>query len=272
MKGRDYRDFNKAMSDDFMVFVNLHPDSFDILLFKPDMATLEKVAVDQDVVGALEAEERALEYLDPVMVKAVMLPDDVPFASADVGGEPDGEMEHPVVLLIADSAIPKQSVVQYREFINDTDVRVVSLYIMRSEIVGEAPGVCEKHYCVPFNVFDYEFIEPPANDVPDDDAVDVSITPALSASEFVVHGTDDTHGKSQWQVRTDAGAYATPAYDSGVCADLRSHVVPTDHLSEGNAYFWHVRYRGAAGDAEGEEAVWSDWSGETKFTTLEVVE
>jgi len=272
MKGRDYRDFNKAMSDDFMVFVRSHPDAFDILLFKPDLASMEKVAVDQDVVGALESEERALEYLDPVMVKAVLIPDEFPFGSVDAGGEPDGDMEHPAVLLIADPNIPKQSVVQYREYINDTDVRVVSLYVLRSEIIGEAPGSCEKHYCVPFQVFDFEFIEPPLNEAPENEAEGISQTPTLSASEFVVHGSDDIHGKSQWQVRGESGVYADPVYDSEACADLRSHIVPDDKLIADSVYFWHVRYRGAAGDEEGEEAVWSEWSEETKFSTMEAGE
>jgi len=272
MEQRDYRDFNKEMSDDFMVFVRFHPDAFDILLFKPDMATLEKVAVDQDVVGALESEERALEYLDPVITRAVLIPDETPFTSVDVGGEPDGNMDQPTVILIADPDIPKQSVVQYREFINDTDVRVVSLYIMRSEIIGEAPGACEKHYCFPFQVFDFEFIEPPLNESPDDEAGDITLTPTLSASEFVVHGSDDTHGKSQWQVRLESGNYTSPVYDSNACAYLKSHVVPSGKLIAGSVYFWHVRYRGAAGDVAGEEAVWSDWSEETKFTTAEELE
>lgn len=273
MKGRDYRDFNKAMADDFIVFVRNHPDAFDILLFKPDLGSLEQVAIDQDVVGALEAEERALEYLDPVVAKAVLIPDEFPFGSADAGGEPDGNMDQPSVLLIADPDIPKQSVVQYREFINDTDVRVVSLYILRSEIIGEAPGVCEKHFCVPFQVFDFEFIEPPVNESPEDeDSIDE--TPTLSASEFIVHGANDTHGKSQWQVRRESGAYEDPAYNSEVCADLRSHVVPPDRLEAAMVYFWHVRYRGAAGDEDGEEeaAVWSEWSEETKFSTMEAFE
>jgi hypothetical protein len=271
MKPRDYRDFNKAMSEDFMVFVRNHPDAFDVLLFKPDPNSLETVAVDEDVVGALESEERAIEYLDPVMAKAVLIPDEFPFGAVDTGGEPDGNMDQPVVLLIGDPDIPKQTVASYREFINDTDVRVVSLYILRSEIIGEAPGVCEKHYCVPFQVFDYEFIEPPLNESPEDEAEDVGETPTLTASEFVLHSNeDDTHGKSQWQVRSEDGTYDEPVYDSGACADLRSHVIPAGNLETGNVYFWRVRYRGAEGDEEGEEAVWSDWSEETRFTTMEV--
>lgn len=272
MKARDYRNFNKAMSEDFMIFVRNHPDAFDILLFKPDPDTLEKVAIDSDTVGTLEAEERSIEYLDPIMTKAVLVPDEFPFGVVDAGGEPDGNMDQPSVLLIADPEIPKQSIVQYREYVNDTDVRVVSLYVMRSEIIGEAPGVCEKHYCVSFQVFDYEFIEPPLNEDPEDEAEGVGKTPTLSASEFVVHGVDDTHGKSQWQVREDSGTYDDPVYDSGAIADLRSHSVPAGNLEAGKAYFWRVRYRGAAGDLEGEDAVWSEWSEETKFSTMESFE
>lgn len=274
MKERDYRDFNAAMSGDFMIFVNSHPDAFDILLFKPDLSSQEKVTEETDVVGALESEERSLEYLDPIMTKAVLVPDEYPFGVVEAGGEPDGNMDQPVVLLIADPDIPKQSIAQYREYINDTDVRKVSLYVLRSEIIGEAPGVCEKHYCVPFQVFDYEFIEPPVNQQPEDETEDISETPTLSASEFILHcNQDDTHGKSQWQIRADDGDnenYIDPVYDSGAITDLRSHIVPAGILEANMTYFWHVRYRGTAGDEEGEEAVWSEWSTETQFTTAEV--
>jgi len=269
MKTRDYRDFSRAMADDFMVYVRNHPDAFEALLFKPDQDSPEKTAVNTDVVGALEAEERALEYQDPAIVKVVQIPDEFPFGSVDAGGEPDGNADQPVVLLIGDPSVPKQSIVQYREFINDTDLRAVSLYVMRSEIIGEAPGACEKHYCVPFQAFDFEYIEAPVAESPADEAADIGETPTLAAGEFVVHGTDDTHTKSQWQVRTDAGAYDDPVHDSEACTDLRTHTLPAGILAPGSDYFWRVRYRGAAGDLEGETEVWSDWSEETRFTTME---
>lgn len=270
MKPRDYRDFNAAMSEDFMVFVRSHPDAFDILLFKPDLSSQEKVTEETDVVGALESEERSLKYLDPIITKAVLVPDEYPFGVVEAGGEPDGNIGQPVVLLIADPEILKQTIVQYREYINDTDVRKVSLYVLRSEIIGEAPGVCEKHYCVPFQVFDHEFIEPPVNDEPDDEATGIGETPTLTASEFILHcNEDDTHGKSQWRIRAEDGDYDDPVYNSGAITDLRSHVVPAVILEVSKTYFWQVRYRGAAGDEAGEEAVWSDWSTETQFMTAE---
>jgi len=269
VKERDYRDFNKAMSDDFLTYVNNHPDAIDVLLFRPDTATLEKTAVTTDVVGALESEERAMEYLDPIIVKAVIIPDAISSSAVDAGGEPDGAEGQPVIMLIG-ADVPKQSVVQYREYINDTDVRMVSLYVLRSEIVGEAPGVCERHYCVPFHAFDYEFIEQPVNDAPDDGAVGLVLMPTLSASEFIVHGANDTHTKSRWQVRAAAGTYDLPIYDSGESVDLRTHIVPVGLLSVGQTYYWHVRYRGADGDVAGEVEIWSDWSNETRFATMEV--
>ncbi len=272
MKTRDYRDFNQAMAGDFLTFVNNHPDAIDVLLFKPVPDSAETLAIDLDVVGALEDEERSLEYSNPIMSKAVIFPDEAPFIVADAGGEPDGNMDQPTILLLADPDIPKQSVVQYREMVDDTNIRVVSLYILRSEIVGEAPGACHKHYCLPFQVFDFEYIEPPVNVSPASNAEDIGETPTLTAGAFAVHGTNDTHGKSQWQIRAENDAYSDPAYDSEATADLTGHVVPVGNLDADTVYFWHVRYRGAAGDGEDEEAIWSDWSQETKFTTLEAFE
>lgn len=269
MKNRDYRNFNQAINYDFMVFVNHHPDAIDILLFRPDPESLETMAVDQDVVGAIESEERSIEYLDPVMTRAVLVPDDYLASAVDAGGEPDGDMAQPVAMLVGEPDVPQQSIVQYREYINDTDVRVVSLYVMRSEIIGEAPGLGIKHYCVPFQAFDYEFIEPPTNLTPTDGEEGVSVTPLLTASEFVLHcNRDDVHAKSQWQIRTSAGTYEPPIYDSGAIGDLCSHELAPGILVAASEYFWRVRYRGLEGDVEGEEAVWSGWSGETKFTTV----
>jgi hypothetical protein len=263
MKPRDFRDFNEALAADIRADIIQHPDSIDVLVFRPDMAAMETMAEDEDVVGSIEAEERAVPYLDPVIVRGQILNEQFPFDLSDQGDEPDGNMDQPVVILMADAEIPKQTALQYEEFINATDIRKVSLAILRSELIGKAPGAASKHYCIPVQLFEFEFIEPPRNELPAHQALAIAMTPTLSASPFIVHGITDTHEESQWQFRGAGGNYAAPTYDSGQTADLRSHAVPGGALAAQGCYFWRVRYRGAGDDAP----VWSDWSVETSFTT-----
>jgi hypothetical protein len=64
-------------------------------------------------------------------------------------------MDQPVTLVLNVAEVPKQSVVQYTEYADGNAVRQVSLYVVRSEPMGAAPGAgLLKHYCIPFRGFD----------------------------------------------------------------------------------------------------------------------
>ena len=76
--------------------------------------------------------------------------------------------------------------------------------------------------------------------------------------------SDLTHAASQWRVRSSAGDWENPVYDSGESADLLSHVIPAGNLLEGeNSYYFQARYKATT-------LGWSDWSQETAFVTKDV--
>jgi hypothetical protein len=266
MKRRDHRKFNAAIAKCMDIFLQRHPDAIDAILFKADHAHQETSSVMSDVVGSMEAEERALTYLSPVVTRIFPFPPEAVLSADDYGDHCDGNMDQPIAVLIEEPDVPKQSIIQYEEYISPTEVRAVALYVVHAEMLGGEAG--KKYYCMPFQAFDFEFIEPPVNATPASEATILpDAVPTLFASAFIVHGTNDTHGKSQWRVRTAAGNYTTPYYDSTAITDLISHVLPNP-LPLG-AYFWQVRYRGADGDKEGDVAIWSDWSDETGFAVVE---
>jgi|GEM_PF-4944879 len=90
-------------------------------------------------------------------------------------------------------------------------------------------------------------------------AIGVALTPTLTAAPFAVGAGSDTHDGSQWQVSA-APDFSTLVHDSGTVTDLTSHAL-TSSLGVLTAYFWRVRYHGAA-------LGWSDWSTPIQFTTL----
>ena len=71
---RDYRSTHAALAGNVQVMLLNHPDAFEALLYKADLAHPETVAPGVDVVGALDTEERTLEYADPVPCKAMIVP------------------------------------------------------------------------------------------------------------------------------------------------------------------------------------------------------
>jgi len=101
----------------------------------------------------------------------------------------------------------------------------------------------------------------PANVAPIDGASGVSVTPTLTSSSFSDPDGGDTHAASQWQVRTAAGSYSSPIFDSGTDgANLTSITLSAGILDGNTTYYWHVRHQDNHGS-------WSGYSTETSFTT-----
>jgi PKD repeat protein len=103
----------------------------------------------------------------------------------------------------------------------------------------------------------------PSNVSPVDGATGVSLTPTLESSAFSDPDEGDTHAASQWQIRSSAGNYSDPVWDSDRdTANLTSISVPSGELGYNTTYYWRVRY-------EDNNGAWSSWSVETRFTTEE---
>ena len=150
METRDYRETSALIASDMVTMFDSDPDAIDILLFKARIGDPETVVETEDVVGSLEADERTVEYDDPIDTRGIFLPFDFQEILAMDSGVQQGDYETPVVMLIQETDIPKGSVIQYDEYVNGTEKQTVSLYILKSEAVGQAPAIAMKHYMIPF--------------------------------------------------------------------------------------------------------------------------
>ncbi|WP_028500630.1 hypothetical protein [Microvirgula aerodenitrificans] len=108
----------------------------------------------------------------------------------------------------------------------------------------------------------FVYVATPTLTGPAMNAVDIPEQPTLASSPFAVSVATDTHTASQWQIRSAAGSYAAPVWDSGTdTVNKTSVVTPAGKLQPGqNSYFLRVRHQGAARG-------WSDWSNEIRITT-----
>ncbi|MBM4444686.1 MAG: PKD domain-containing protein [Chloroflexi bacterium] len=99
----------------------------------------------------------------------------------------------------------------------------------------------------------------PVNSSPVDQAIGVSLMPTLRAAAFSDPDGGDTHAASQWQMRTAAGSYSSPVFDSGTDAAHLTSILSSS-LSYSTTYYWHARYQDNHG-------AWSSYSDDTSFTT-----
>ena len=105
----------------------------------------------------------------------------------------------------------------------------------------------------------------PSNVSPAHGATGVGLTPTLQSSAFSDPDVGDTHAASQWQITTTLGDYSSPVFDSGNdTSNLISVAIPSGILNANITYYWHVRHQDNRGD-------WSSYSGETSFTTEEII-
>ena len=159
MSNRDYSEQSTILSADFLTMLNYHPESFACLFFKSELSTAEVVAPDgvtdgvADVVGSIEGSERKIEYSDPVASRAMIVPDEglSLFAFESGHGEDSKSGNDPVVILLKETTVPKQSIITWTEKTGpgDTDEKDVSFYVLESRPFGRAPVAGMKHYCIP---------------------------------------------------------------------------------------------------------------------------
>jgi len=89
----------------------------------------------------------------------------------------------------------------------------------------------------------------------------VPLTPTLESSAFSDQDAQSTHAASQWQVRTNAGSYNSPVYDSGETAGNLTQITLPAALPGPGAYWWQVRHQDDSGR-------WSAYSDESSFATV----
>jgi len=102
----------------------------------------------------------------------------------------------------------------------------------------------------------------PSNLSPADRAEGVVLTPTLKCSVFSPAESGDTHVASQWRMTTTAGEYSGTVFDSGPDSfGLLQVTLDSGRLNGNTTYYWQVKHQGNNG-------LWSPWSVETSFTTL----
>jgi len=152
---RDYRTTGQAVASNINTTIAQHPDSFECLLYRADTSVLETTASNADVVGVMESSERAVTYLDPVNARALKVVEGPFFMeAANAGDAPDGSLEQPLVLVLDLEPVPEQSVIQYEEMLDDESRRLVSVFVMKNDMIGSGPHAKMRHYCIPFQSFE----------------------------------------------------------------------------------------------------------------------
>lgn len=108
----------------------------------------------------------------------------------------------------------------------------------------------------------FAYVASPTLVSPANNAIDIGGQPILQTGAFAVVGGASTHAASQWQVRTAAGVWAAPAWDSAEdTVNLLSRTIPPGILAAGQQqYFLRARHKGST-------LGWSEWSNEIKITT-----
>lgn len=111
----------------------------------------------------------------------------------------------------------------------------------------------------------FAYVASPTLVSPASNAIDIGEQPILQTGAFAVVGGASSHAASQWQVRTAAGVWTAPAWDSAEdTVNLLSRTIPAGILAAGQQqYFLRARHKGST-------LGWSEWSNEIKITTKQV--
>lgn len=151
MINRDYSAKSAVLSADFLTMLDNHPESFRCLLFKPTTVAEDVTpSTIEDVVGSIEGSERKLSYNDSVESRAMIVPDKGLSLLAFESGQGDDTVSgvEPIVVLLKEATVPKQSIVTWIEK-TTTGEKTVSYYVLESKPFGKAPVAGMKHYCIP---------------------------------------------------------------------------------------------------------------------------
>lgn len=144
---------NNTIRKDWIRVIELDPDNFDALLFRPDPEDVGEVDEDTGLEGPSFTEinnnQRDLRYLEPVMVKVLDCPDDRDsFQAVDADGEQDGLSEEIQLLRIAAVGVSVGSILTWNEEMASGNLAQRWWYVHRIFSFG-TQHVGSLYYCIP---------------------------------------------------------------------------------------------------------------------------
>lgn len=170
LRPRDFRAPGSVLQTDLATMLKHDPKAFDCLIFPALPGKDETVAVTEDVVGALDSEERAQTYGQPEQGRAMIVPEEA--LGFDVLA---GELANsflgastPMNILLS-MPVRNYSLIQWREFATpdaeEPELRTV--YVLDSKAAGRTAGAGVVYICAPLPALGEIPDLPPAPEEPE---------------------------------------------------------------------------------------------------------
>lgn len=152
LKPRDFRTPAKILAQDLKTMLTHDPKAFDCLIFPASPGQEETVAVSEDPVGSIEATERAQKFGEPVLGRAMIVPEEglgFEVLAGEVANSFLGANE-PMNILLS-MTVNDFSLIQWREYATpdaeEPETRTV--YVLSAKAIGRVAGAGTVYVCAP---------------------------------------------------------------------------------------------------------------------------
>lgn len=149
---RDFREPARILVQDYQTMLAHDPKAFDCLIFPAVPGEEETVAVAEDPVGSLDAGERAQTYGEPVLGRAMIVPEEglgFEVLAGEVANSFLG-VTAPMNILLS-MPVRNYSLIQWREYATpdaeEPEIRTV--YVLSAKAVGRVAGAGTVYVCAP---------------------------------------------------------------------------------------------------------------------------
>lgn len=149
---RDFRKPAKILVQDYQTMLAHDPKAFDCLIFPAIPGQEETVAVSEDPVGSIDAGERAQKYGEPVLGRAMIVPEEglgFEVLAGEVANSFLG-VTAPMNILLS-IPVNDYSLIQWREYATpdaeEPELRTV--YVLSAKAVGRVAGAGTVYVCAP---------------------------------------------------------------------------------------------------------------------------
>ncbi|WP_142971378.1 phage tail protein [Enterobacter hormaechei] len=150
-----HKPFNDQIREDWMLIIETSPDSFQALLYRPDVGTYGVIDDESGMESFTEIDnnQRPLTYQEPDIIYVLDNPDGrESFRAVDGDGEQDGLTDDVLVLRIAANNVPVGSILEWNEEMANGTARrwwyVHRIFSYGTQHVGSL------YYCIPARNFD----------------------------------------------------------------------------------------------------------------------